>query len=172
MIQCPKCSNSLPDWAQTCQFCHTDISKVPRPKTAETNKRPLMQTAAWIWPAYYTISGYFVLSGIWTIVQILISLSAKKSGVEVTGMGPIQVVMMIIGVLTSAIGLGLLFKVEIVRGIVNIFCWIRIASGILAIPTTIGMTVVFGPLGIVMLVAAILDIVSSGLMIFLIGETD
>ncbi len=172
MIQCPKCNNSLPDWVQTCQFCKSDISKVPRPKVAATAKRPLMQTAAWIWPTYYIISGYFVLSGIWTIVQTVIAANTHKSGVEVTGMGPIQVIIIIIGAITSLIGLGLLFKVELARGIVNVLCWIRIAVGVLSLPAAIGLAVVFGPLGIVMLISSIIDVLSSGLMIYLIGETD
>lgn len=172
MIQCPKCNNTLPDWAQTCQFCKADLSKVPRPKTAVAAKRPLMQTASWIWPTYYVISGYFVLSGIWEIVQTIFAASSHKPGAEATGMGPIQGFMIIIGVVTSLIGLGLLFKVELARGIVNVFCWIRIALGVLSLPATIGMVVVFGPLGVVMLVSSIFDIVSSGLMIYLIGETD
>ena len=131
-----------------------------------------MQTAGWIWPTYYIISGYFVLSGLWSIGETLYAASAHRSGAEAAGMGPVQGVMIIVGVLTALIGLGLLFKVELARGIVNVFCWIRIALGVLSLPAVIGMVVVFGPLGVIMLISSVVDIVTSALMIYLIGETD
>jgi len=169
MIQCPNCKQSVPDWVQRCQFCQTELTNVARP--IATKKPALVQAAAWIYPTYYTIAGYFVLSGALEIIQTLYAANAHK-GVEMHGMGPIQVVMIIIGAITSMIGLGLILKVEIVRGIVNIFCWLRIATSVLGLPAAVGLALILGPIGIVALVMSIFDIITGGLMIYLLGETD
>jgi hypothetical protein len=171
MIQCPKCSHQLPDWSQVCQFCQADLKGVARPKPDSKQMRPAMPgTAPWIWPAYYIVSAYFLLGGVADIIQAIISMGHKTTALE--GPSVFSYVAIIIGAITALIGIGLMAKVEIVRGIVNIFCWIRIATGLLSLPATIGLAVIFGPFGILLTIMSIFNIVSAGLMIYLIGETD
>jgi len=173
MIQCPKCANQLPDWSQVCQFCQADLKGVARPKPdPKTSPARASYTgpAKWIWPTYYAISGYFVLGGILNLINVLVLM--RKPADELGGTSVITTVGIIVSSITILIGLGLIFKVEAARGIVNIRCWITIAVSVLSLPTTIGLIALHAATGIVMTIWAIFDIVTAGLMIYLIGETD
>src|SRR5690348_10553140 len=83
MIQCPNCNATLPDWAQTCQFCQTDVKKVARPKVVVQQKKGLKPAAPWIWPAYYAMCAFFVLEGIGGILETIIGSHAKLAGQEI-----------------------------------------------------------------------------------------
>lgn len=174
MITCPKCAQSLPDWSQVCQFCQSDLKNVPRPKPApgQNSSRPLMQAAAWIWPAYYIISVYYVISGLMDVLGGVVMMTQHKNNVLGEQLGFFGYIAMIIGAITIVIGLGLLLRVEIVRGIVNVFCWIAILSGAFGLLGSVMSGGFFTAWGIVGIVKNVFSIATSGLMIYLIGETD
>lgn len=172
MINCPRCQQTLPDWAQTCQFCGSDLKGVQRPVQPKAKRQRGFQTAKWIWPAYYACAGYFILNGLLeTIGAIAVAGTVTKTpfGNIVNSVNYVGVV---VGVLTIVVGIGLILKVEFIRGVVNFFCGISILISLLTlIPTILGSALV-GLYGIVYIVRSLLSILTNGLMIYLIGETD
>lgn len=162
MVTCTKCSSSLPDWAQQCQFCGSDVRNAAR----VNNQPPARQfsSAAFVvpkgvWIAYYCISAYFVLSG---IGQIMIGALAKEP----------NVIAMIFGGIMVVLGLGLSARVELVRGIVNFVCGLNIIFGLLGLATTLMTLGFFGPIGFLFVIKGAIDILTNALMIYLIGETE
>lgn len=163
MIQCPSCANTLLDHAVRCQFCGADVAKVPRPPAAVKKVSTYGQPAKWIWPAYYLVCVYWVLSGTFDVVRALGLLSGSKD---------IDVLMVVIGGLTALIGLGMAARIELIRGIVNVVCWLQIASGVLGLLSSLALIAIFGAIGILIFVLNVLDIATGGFMIYLVGETD
>ncbi len=107
MITCPKCKNTLPDWAQSCQFCHSDLKAVARPVTVKKEVSYYGQMAKWVWPCYYAISGYIVF-----IAVVLAALTLLA--------GPLDIMSKIgltIDALILIVGLGLLVQNDFIRGI-------------------------------------------------------
>ena len=163
MIQCPGCSNTLQDHAVRCQFCGADVSKVPRPPAAKKAVSTYGAPAKWIWPTYYTVSGYWALSGAFDVVRALGLLSGAKE---------VDSFMVVIGAVLMLIGVGLILRVELIRGIINVVCWLKIAVGIVGAILSLGIMALFGAIGILFLVLNLLDIATGGFMIYLVGETD
>lgn len=162
MVTCPKCTASLPDWAQNCQFCGSDVRAVQR--TADQAPTRKFTSAAfevpkWVWIAYYFICGYFVLSG---LVGILTGLLGQTQ----------NVVSVIGGTISLILGVGLAFRVELIRGIVNFVCGINIIFGLIGLAGTILSIALLGPLGVLLLIFRVFDLVTNGMMIYLIGETE
>lgn len=176
MIQCPKCQQSLPDWAQVCQFCQTDLKGVSRPKSTDpAYARPTSnygQPAAWIWPTYYIISAYWIISGLKTLISaILLSMTAKEN-IFGESVKSLDVVGMVVGALTIATGIGLAAKIEFVRGIVNVLCFLQILGNICGLASLIMIGSIFGPWVLIGVVFQVLNILTAALMIYIIGETD
>jgi hypothetical protein len=74
--------------------------------------------------------------------------------------------------ISVVLGIGLLAKIEIIRGIVNFVCGISLVFGILGLIGSFGSVLVLGGLGVIMLIRNVLDICMNAFMIYLIGETD
>ncbi|HWA84246.1 MAG TPA: hypothetical protein VG820_12455 [Fimbriimonadaceae bacterium] len=171
MISCPKCNATLPDWAQTCQFCQTDVKAVPRSKAVAPQKKGWTPAAPWIWPCYYAMCAFFVLEGLGGIIQTLLGSHHKIMGQEV-GLDVMSYVSMAIDGFTILIGIGLALRVEIIRGIVNFFCGLRILFGIIDLGFALLGSLLVGALGFVFVILNLVNIASAGFMIYLIGETD
>jgi hypothetical protein len=173
VISCPKCNATLPDWAQTCQFCQTDVRSIARPKPVTTEPRRIQAfvTPQWIWGAYYGLCVLFILEGGYDIAQPFIASHQKFMGQEM-GMGFFSYISIAFGAFTALLGIGLLLRAELARGIVNVVCGIRILLGLLGLFGSLGGTLIFGAFGLLMVVMNIVDIATAGFMIFLIGETD
>jgi hypothetical protein len=75
------------------------------------------------------------------------------------------------GLLMALFGAGLAARVEFVRGIANIICWILIVLGFLSLAGSVMVGFVIAPLGLFFMFLSVLRIVSAGFMIYLIGET-
>lgn len=158
-IQCPSCGQTLPAQFTHCQFCGADVSKVPRPVPAPTQKRrALVAPARWVPIAYYGVAVWYIVGALVTVVQ---SAVLKDFGPELA-----------YALFKVAIGLGLIFKVELVRGIINILCWIQIAFSGMGLLTAILAGPFIGPMAFLLMLLYIIDICANALMIFLIGETD
>lgn len=175
MITCPNCKKTLPDWAQNCQFCGSDLKSVARPFLApvQGRARGSARTADWIWPAYYGICGWDILNGIYGIIMGLQPHRAHGL-MPATSSNPFLI---FFGVFEIIWGLALAAKIEIVRGITNILCFLSIAAGVLQLvgyALSTALVPFFG--GALVVVAAIFmtvfNIACSGLMIYLLGETD
>jgi hypothetical protein len=164
----------LPDWSQSCQFCQTDLKNVPRPKPApgQAARRPLMQTAPWIWPAYYIISGYYVVGGLTDVIRGVILMTKHTDNVIGEQLGFFGYIGIIVGAIQIIIGLGLLLRIEFIRAVVNFFCWISILSGAFGLLGSVLAGGFFTGWGIMGIALNVFNIVSSALMIYLIGETD
>lgn len=163
MIKCPKCGATLPQWAQACQFCGTGVANVPRPKPDPRAQRAaaVVGSPKWVPVVYYLIATYWLISGVFDLL----------AGMGVFTKNP-QYGTAIFGGISAILGLGLLLKVELIRGIVNIYSWVKIVGGLFNLAASLLLQLVLGPLGVILMLISILDIVTAGLMIYLISETD
>jgi hypothetical protein len=159
MIQCPKCASSLPDWAQSCQFCNTCVKDVKRPVAVKQHKGNLLPTAKWVWAAYYIIAFWWMLSG---------SIGVISGAIDKEG--PL-VATIVVGGATVLLGVGLAMRIELLRGIANIFAWVRIIFSGLGLIGALGMMMLFPLIGVLWFLLNLIDIVSAGLLVYLIGET-
>jgi len=164
MIKCPKCNASLPVSYTRCQFCGTDVSSVPRPAMPKQQQARTYSAAPapWIVPTYYVVCCFFLLEGVFDLVTGLGVLGAKEAS-------PISIVF---GAVTILFAIGMMLKIDLVRGIANILLWIQIALGLLSLYSTIMLIPLLGPLGIGLAILCIIRVAVAGFMIFLIGETD
>lgn len=165
MKKCPGCNATLPDMATGCQFCGASFAPpVPAGRGAGrlggivdyTGGRP-----SWVLPAYYGIAAWWVLSGLREVVSS-----------TVVAHGEIGILTLLIGGATALVGLGLLLRVEAVRGIVNVLCFIQILDGAMSLVIGVFMTGILGVWGAIGMIFSALQIALACLMIFLIGETD
>jgi hypothetical protein len=148
---------------------------VVRPKvdTKATNARAAAYgPAKWIWPAYYIISVYYVLGGVAHVGRGFIFMTRSTDNAIGQQLGFFGYIGIIVGAIQILIGLGLLFKVEFIRAIVNFFCWISILSSSFALLGSVLAGGFFTSWGISGIVLNVTNIVTSALMIYLIGETD
>lgn len=162
MIVCPKCKATLSPSAQNCQFCGADVRTVPRP-VVQQRRSTGYQAPKWVWVVYTIIAAYWIFDGALDIA----------SGSGVFGNKYTSPVVVIVGAIGAGLGLGLLFRVELVRGIANILSWIKILGGIFGILNGLMFGAFFsGLLGLILILFSVLDIVTGGLMVYLIAETE
>ena len=169
MVKCPNCQATLPDGAFQCQFCRTQLALPPG--AARGYGRPSRQSAAmpgspsWVMPAYYGIALWWMFSGVWDILHATL-WAGKDSG------GFLDILGIVFGGITALVGLGLLLRIDVVRGIVNVLCFLQILFGILGLITSFLLSGPFGMIGVLGMIHSIVDIGTAALMIYLIGETD
>ncbi len=158
MMQCPQCQATLPDGAVSCQFCSASWAAPTRPgRMPLTQPDPATGSPAWVLPLYNLIAVWWIIDGLRNLVWTLVFRH------ELWGLfGLIDVVM----------GVGLLLRIEVVRCLVNLFCFVQILFGLLGIITGLLMSGFLGFIGVLMILMNALDIAAAGLMIYLIGETE
>ena len=130
-ITCPGCQNAVPIGLANCQFCGTSLAAInktiPKAKWNDTYDPHKVSYSGgrpgWVWPLYYGICGWFILSGLMDIPQGL-GMFAKKP--DEAG---INLFVLIFAGIDILLGIGLLFKVEFIRGIVNFVCGIGLILG-------------------------------------------
>lgn len=120
----------------------------------------------WVYPAYYIVASYFVLSGLGGALMTLLNHKTMTEG------GPFVYVGLAFNAVGVLLGLGLIAKIEIIRGIVNFVCGLSLIFGIIGLLGSFGAVLTLGGLGVLILIQNVLDICSNGFMIYLIGETD
>jgi hypothetical protein len=162
VIKCPKCSATLPDGAGYCQFCQATFLPTQPVRSVEERELEIAPQPQWVWPAYYAVAGWWIADGLINIIYELVKSSAS---------GPSPLSLLMNGV-SALIGLGLLLKVELVRKIINVFCFINIVFGILGLIPIIFSRMTTGIFGLFVLLTQVIGIASSVLMIYLLGETD
>ena len=156
MLKCSQCNSTLPDFATMCQFCgNTWSPSNSGPAGTKANITQAMNSLAWVRPAYYGIAAYWVVSG------IIECLTAKGSTVGI-----------VLGAINILVGLGLILKVEVIRSVVNAICFVNILFGVLALVGAFFSPFVGGLIGVVIVIMNFVNLGTSGLMIFLIGETE
>jgi hypothetical protein len=80
--------------------------------------------------------------------------------------------LVIAGALTTAFGLGLALHIEFVRGIANVVSFVKLIFALLGLGLGLMGTMIFGAMTIPFILIAIANVLSAGMMIWLIGETD
>lgn len=166
MTKCPKCQATLPDGAGACQFCGTSLSAAPPPvrmpgRAIGRTPSPTYGQPKWIWPAYYAIAGWWILDGVRVI--------ALSVGIGEGGFGIFD---MVLGAVTALVGVGLILRVDLARGIVNILCFLQILDGALSLIIGLFLTAALGFWGAIGMIFSAIRIAVAVLMIFLIGETE
>lgn len=120
---------------------------------------------------YHAIAAYWILNGLIEVGQGFGLGAPKLPGVTSTGM-TISIIPLIFGILTALVGVGLVFHVEIARGIANFFSGLKIIFGLFGLAGSVIGLAFAGPLGLVLVLLNIMDIVTGALMLYLIGETE
>jgi hypothetical protein len=154
MINCSRCKAALPDWAQVCQFCQTDVTSVARPAPEKKVDRGY-RAANWVWTAYYLVAGWWLLGG---LLQVLLGF-----GIIGEGSGPITGT---VGAFFMLMGLGLILNIDLIRGIANILAFLKIIFGLFDVVTSLLATAVLGPLGLLMTFLGLLDLISGIMIIY------
>ncbi len=179
VISCSACHNTLPDWAQRCQFCGADVTKVARPAAVSTKPRPYAPSATWIWPVYYALCAYWVISGLGHAAEAyhtaVTPVTIKMFGASETitpGFGFGQILGLVFAAFQLFVGVGLAARVEIARGIANFLAALGILFGLAGLAGSFMGALVFGPWAIFGIVRNTLDIVVGAMTIYLIGETE
>ncbi len=156
MVKCLKCNATLPDFATMCQFCGSPMSLPGVGQGQSGNRvRQAVNSNSWVRPAYYAVAGYWVFSG------ALECLTAKGSALSI-----------VFGAINILVGLGLILKIEVVRSIVNFICFLNILGGLFGLVMMFFSPFVGGLFGVFMVLLQFFNLGTSGLMIFLIGETE
>jgi hypothetical protein len=126
LITCPKCQNTLPDWAQSCQFCGGDVKGIVRPVQTVKKSNYAYGTAPWVWVVYYVLSSLMALRGLIMTTICVAGYYAAKAAMESEGggvlsegstqmMGGIVFVAIFFTSVDIIVGVGLLFKNEFLR---------------------------------------------------------
>jgi hypothetical protein len=124
--------------------------------------------ARWILTTYYAISVYFIFSAVSSIFLAVAETHQKIMGQEI-GFGIGTYVTIGFAVLMALLGLGLIFRVELARGVVNFVCGFRIIMDVVCVGFTLFSAMFGGPLVIFYWA---FDVACNGLMIYLIAETE
>ncbi|MBS1713516.1 MAG: hypothetical protein JST30_04190 [Armatimonadetes bacterium] len=169
MIQCPNCKNTLPDFAQKCQFCQADVTKVPRAKGSAKPGDVAGQSGRYVshkfvWGLYYTISVWWIVGGAIGVAEPF--LTAKGQELSVFSYAGIA-----ISAFSVLVGIGLLLQAELVRGIVNVLSFLKLVGGLGGLIGSLLGIVFAGPLGLLLVLYNIINIVVAGATIWVIGET-
>lgn len=173
MIVCPNpsCNQKLPDFVQTCQFCGQDLTSVRRPHSDDPITGSGVKPEA-VSTLYYVLSTLILLSGVWGVIDALVV------GVGEYGMDLGNILSAVFSGAQVLVAIGLLAKVEIARGIVNIFCWIGIfLAGLSVVFLVVALLTPFGAILspgylLVAILISVVRIAIYGGMIWVIGETD
>jgi hypothetical protein len=175
-IQCPGCHRSLPPAAQNCHFCGASLTGVARPTAAPKAAKYRAGVEPWVMTLFFIVAAYWILEGLVILGAGLLVLVAPEGGGDPT-IGSIThivgALIMAFGAFLATVGVGLIMKWEWCRGVVNVFCWLRILGGLWRIRRILLMGLLFNRTGMVLdLTFAILGIIAAGLQIWLLSETD
>jgi hypothetical protein len=128
--------------------------------------------APWVWPTYYLSAGWFIFNGAVTVAESIILMSKLDKSLFGSMFTPFTYVMLVVGIAQVAIGLGLILKIEFIRGVANIWCWLQILAGARGLLASAVLGGFFTGWGIIGIVRSLFDICTAGLIIYLLGETD
>ncbi len=170
---CPSCGCTLPAQAQICQFCKADVRTTAKSvsRAAAAACAPKAQDMSWQRVAYYGMGVWWIINGLMTFLASLKFFNSMLAGAGAMFTG-IPAIGMVIGVVFILVGIGLLLKIELARGIVNILSWISILGGAFRVLCFIFIGSFLGPMVFVYILRSVLDVGLAALQIYLIAETD
>ena len=171
MVTCPNCRSTLPDWVQRCHKCNTDLSQevrthTPRTEPGARSSKPEKRIG---WILYYVFSVLWIFDGARVIIATLGFMKENGTGSPFASWGIIGTV---IGVANVSIGVGLILRVEFLRGVANFLCGLNLLGAGFGVVGAILVAPVLGAVGLVAVVISILYCLVYGLQIWAIGETD
>lgn len=174
MVTCPNCRASLPDWAQKCQFCGTDVAKAARQvDPASLKRQKSLETPRWVNASYVAISVWFIVSAILIAGATIFQLGAASHQSSPFGkVNAFSYMGLVFCAIQAFIGLGLIFRVELARTVVNFFCALQIIYGVLGALSAIAWIIASPSIAIAFLVYHAASIAAAGFMIYLIVEMD
>ena len=181
MIACSGCHNTLPDWAQKCQFCGADVTKVARPAPVGKKPQTYAPSPTWIWPVYYALCAYWIISGLGhgaetyhtAITPVKVEFLGMKQTMEAPGVFAFwSVVGFTLAAFRTLVGVGLAARVELARGIANFLAGLSILFGVLGLVGSFASALFIGPWAVLGILMNTADIVVGAMTIYLIGETE
>lgn len=114
--QCPKCGQTLPGWAGGCQFCGTQFAVgYARPTGPQVTTR-VDNRMSWKEVAYYVFAVIWFALGAFHLLQGFGVIPMSDDTPQA-----VTTIAIVFGAIDLAVGLGLLFSVEIVQTIA--FWW-------------------------------------------------
>jgi len=169
-ITCPNCKQTLTAKAQVCQFCKADVRSVARPIVPNAQAAPIADSN-WKVVAYYAMGIYWIVNGLLIIIGSAIIQNKLIAGGAGMFAG-IPAIGIVIGLVFALTGAGMLLRVELARGIVNILSWLTIVMSVLRVVGLLLAGFFMGPIVILMIFRSVVDGLFAGFQIYLIGETD
>lgn len=172
-IECPGCKRKLPNSAQNCHFCGVSTKNVARVAAPDKKHYAEFETPKWITGLYYGLCAWWVIGGLIQVVEVFAAASNRKPDLfgGGTGLQVYDYVGIAFGAVTLILGFCMFFKVEAARNIVNIVAFLNIIFGLLGLITSLFSILLLGPLGVLLVISSIVDIVVAGLTIWLLSET-
>ena len=169
MITCPQCQQQLPDWAKVCQFCHTDVSKIARPVAiAKPKPKSSLDAPNWVWPSYYAIAGWYIISGLLLIWQGVSGATATGASALAAGL---MLFVSITGGISITLGIGLILKNPVLRKVCVWFNWLTILVSFRGLVSGIFLSTLIG-IGWLWALSNLISMIAAAFMIYLLAETD
>ncbi len=163
---CPNCRNTVPAGLATCQFCGASLAAIAPAKGsvwhADAVDQPYRRPT-WVPLAYNLVAGYIAVSG---LVQLV------TGGVHVAKGNWVGYIELVMGGIALVLGVGLLLRIEFIRGVVNFVCGINLLLGVFGLLAMIPLVMLFGWIGLLLAFMKVFDLACNAGMIYLVGETD
>ena len=167
---CPNCRATVPAGQAQCQFCGAALAAIAPAKgsiwhddAADPASRGPYRRPTWVPLAYNLVSAYIGLSG---LVQLV------TGGVHIARDNWVGYIEVVMGTIGLVLGVGLLLKIEFIRGVVNFVCGISILFGIFGLLAGFPFMMALGFVGLLWLLQSVFNLATNAAMIYLVGETD
>lgn len=178
LIECPNCLQRIPGHFAVCQFCNQPIPANLRkavPKASMFQDDVDHQAGSGfsdevVWRVYNGMAIFWMVTALWGILDVLVI----RPGMAGRGI-PIDVFSVLgamIFLFRIVVAVGLLQRWEWAR---KVGTWISLIGIIVGLRNTLLSTVTilaFGPLGILIVLIALVDLALSAAIFWAIGETD
>jgi len=123
-----------------------------------------------VWRLYYFFSALWMFDGLRVVIAFLVpTLDEFAAGNPFASWG---IAGMLVGLINMLIGLGLIFKVERIRGAANFLCGMNLLSSLVGFGMSILISGAMGLMGLLGVFFGMFYVVLYGAQIWVIGETD
>ncbi|HVT14076.1 MAG TPA: tetratricopeptide repeat protein [Fimbriimonadaceae bacterium] len=115
-VPCPACKRPVMEWAAICPHCNTQIKALPSQFAGRMDALPKV---VWQDIAYYVVAALLTLQA---VIPLVITMATKGPDQLFTGFAGVANV---VNLVTALLGIGLLFKVDLIMYITKILCYIN-----------------------------------------------
>lgn len=156
MATCPSCKRQVAEWAAVCPHCNTQIKAV-HGRFMDPNTIPNSVWQDW---AYYVCASLICVHGLYyTVASVLFGQALER---KAAGLGGLASFAVYIGVIELLLGIGLLFKNELVMTITKYLLYVSLFFGVIGFVMTLALGA-FGAAAI-----QLLELGLNGLMCYLL----